>query len=120
MVNMPTTKPRGRDVDLNATRLKKALGVDDFFFERKGNTSAKFFFQKFRRVNSSRQSNWHKMAIGFIWKLMLIKTPCAKLCVLATENARDSGPLQANVCDLTIRGDGIGRQVFLGRRQILL
>jgi hypothetical protein len=45
-----------------AARLKKAFGVDEFFFERKGAAPAKFFFQKFKRFNSSRTNNWDKMA----------------------------------------------------------
>ncbi len=42
-----------------AARLKKALAADEFF-TRKG--TAKFFFQKFKRFNSSRTNNWGKMA----------------------------------------------------------
>ena len=45
-----------------AARLKKALGTDQFFFERKEATPAKYFFQKFKGFNSSRTTNWDKMA----------------------------------------------------------
>jgi hypothetical protein len=45
-----------------AAELKKALGVDEFFFARSGTPPAKFFFQKFNRLNSSRPNNWGKMA----------------------------------------------------------
>jgi hypothetical protein len=45
----------------HARTLKKALGVNDFFFAR-SDPPAKFFFQKFRSFSSSRAANWSNMA----------------------------------------------------------
>jgi hypothetical protein len=45
-----------------AARLKRTLGADEFFFAREGAVPANFFFQKFKKFNSSRRNNWGKMA----------------------------------------------------------
>jgi hypothetical protein len=45
-----------------ATRLKKILGVDEFFIVGHGSPPPKYFFQKFKNFKSSRQSNWGRMA----------------------------------------------------------
>jgi hypothetical protein len=45
-----------------AARLKKALEVDRFFSVGRETPPPKYFFQKFRDFNSSRASNWGRMA----------------------------------------------------------
>ena len=45
-----------------AARLKKALGVGEFFIVGHGSPSPKYFFQKFKNLRSSRQTNWGRMA----------------------------------------------------------
>jgi hypothetical protein len=46
----------------HAEKLKKALGADNFFIVASGNPRAKFFFHKFKNVNSSNRDSWAKMA----------------------------------------------------------
>ena len=48
-----------------AARLKKALGADEFFIVGHGSPPPKYFFQKFKNFNSSRQANWGRMADWF-------------------------------------------------------
>src|SRR5260370_19114445 len=45
-----------------AASLKKAVGVDEFFIGGRGTRPAKYFFQKFKRCNSSTRKNWGRMA----------------------------------------------------------
>jgi hypothetical protein len=45
-----------------AARLKKAVGVDEFFIVGRGTSPSRYFFQKFKLFNSSTRKNWGRMA----------------------------------------------------------
>jgi hypothetical protein len=45
-----------------AERLKKAFEVNTFYFVGHGTPPPKYFFQKSKKFNSSRPSNWGRMA----------------------------------------------------------
>jgi len=46
----------------HAERLKKAVGVDEFFVVDRGMPPSKYFFQKFKDFDSSTRKNWGRMA----------------------------------------------------------
>jgi hypothetical protein len=60
----------------DATRLKKALGADDFFLERKGDAPAKFFFQNSGDSIHRNKVIGTRWRIGFAKKLMLMESAC--------------------------------------------